>query len=259
MKPTRTLVAVAFALLFLGSVANAGQMTTIPATAGTPAFPAYVAQPAGGAVAPGVLVLHGCEGFGRDFAGIADWLSSHGYVAVAIDSLAPTGKRSACSDPGTGARTEAADGIAALAWMRAQSFIDPNRLAIVGFSMGALATLDVVDSRAVAAAPAGLRVAVTYYPPCSGRDAAIIRVPLLVLDGDADDWTPAPPCRRLADAAAAAGKTVPMTTYPGATHAFNFPGPDRTVIGHRLGYDASAAADAAAQTLGFLQRYLGTP
>ena len=241
----------------LSGRAEAGQTTSVPATGTTPAFPAYVAQPAA-ALAPGVLVLHGCEGYGRSYAGVADWLASHGYVAVAIDSLAPTGGRNACFDAMTGARTEAADARAALAWMRTQSFIDPNRLAIVGYSMGALATLDVMDAQPSAPAPPGLQAAVAYYPFCRGRNAENIRVPQRILDGDTDDWTPAPPCRLLADAAAAADKTVAITTYPGATHAFNFPGPDRTVLGHHLGYNAPAAIDAAAQTLAFLQRYLGT-
>jgi dienelactone hydrolase len=257
MKTHHVLTIALCAAVLLSGRAEAGQITNVPATAGTPAFPAYVAQPPAVAVAPGVLVLHGCEGYGRAYAGVADWLASHGYVGVAIDSLAPTGMHSACTSPMAGALAEAADARAALAWMRTQSFIDPNRLAIVGYSMGSLATLDVMDSRVIATAPVGLQVAITYYPPCGGRSAADLRVPLLILDGDADDWTPAPPCRRLADAAGPAGKTVPMTTYPGATHAFNFPGPDRTAFGHHLGYDAPAAADAAVQTLGFLQRYLG--
>jgi dienelactone hydrolase len=258
MSLTRLVTIALCALALLAGSAEAGEITSVPASGGTPAVPAYVAQPQGVALAPGVLVLHGCEGYGRAYAGVADWLASHGYVAVAIDSLAPSGLHSACTDPATGARVEAADARAALAWMRTQPFIDPNRLAIVGYSMGALATLDVMDAAPGTATPTGLQAAVTYYPPCRGRVAADVSVPLSILDGDADDWTPAPPCRQLADGAAGAGKVITITTYPGATHAFNFPGQNRTMLGHHLGYDPPAALDAAVQTLGFLQRYLGT-
>ncbi|MGA2396222.1 MAG: dienelactone hydrolase family protein [Candidatus Lustribacter sp.] len=245
-------------LALLAGSAVAGETTSVPASGGTPAVPAYIAKPPGGAVAPAVLVLHGCEGYGPAYSAVADWLAGHGYVGIAIDSLAPSGLHSACTDPTTGARVEAADARAALAWMRTQPFIDPNRLAIVGYSMGAIATLDVMDAPPGTAVPAGLQAAVTYYPGCVGRVAANDSVPLRILDGAADDWTPAPPCQQLADGAAAAGKIITITTYPGATHAFNIPGPNRTLLGHHLAYDQPAALDAAVQTLGFLQHYLVT-
>jgi dienelactone hydrolase len=123
--------------------------------------------------------------------------------------------------------------------------------------MGSIAALDVMDARAIPAAPAGLLATVAYYPACRGRVADAIRVPLRILDGDADDWTPAPACQLLADDAKDAGKTVVITTYPGATHAFNIREPDRMAYGHHLSYNAAAANDAETQTLAFLHQYLG--
>ena len=82
-------------------------------------------------------------------------------------------------------------------------------------------------------------------------------MPLRILDGDADDWTPAPACQLLADDAKDAGKTVAITTYPGATHAFNIQEPDHTAYGHHLSYNAAATTDAQMQTLTFLHQYLG--
>lgn len=241
---------------FGGGTASAGETASIPATAGAPEIPAYVARPTGAAKAPGVLVLHGCEGFGRAYAGVADWLATHGYVAVAIDTLAPQGIRTACMDPSRGAATEAAYARAALDWMRAQPYVDGAHLALLGYSMGAFATLDVVDDKHAPVLPDGVQAAVVYYPPCRGRDAANVRVPLRILDGDADDWTPPAPCQALAQAAVSAGKTAFITVYPGATHAFNFNAPDRVAFGHQIRYDATAAADSEAQTLDFLSRYL---
>ena len=40
---------------------------------------------------PAVVVLHGCIGITGHFTGIADRLSSWGYVALAVDSLGPRG------------------------------------------------------------------------------------------------------------------------------------------------------------------------
>jgi dienelactone hydrolase len=251
-------ITLCFAAALLGERADAGQTASVPATSTTPAVPAYVARPPEVAVAPGVLVLHGCEGYSKHYGDIADWLASKGYVGVAIDALAGTNIKTACTDSGA-PLVEAADARAALAWMRAQPFIDPARLAILGYSMGSIAALDVMDSRAVATAPPGLLAAVTYYPACRGRAPDAIRVPLRILDGDADDWTPAPPCQLLADDAKDAGKTVAITTYPNATHAFNLREPDRVAFGHHLSYNAAATTDAEMQTLTFLHQYLSTP
>jgi dienelactone hydrolase len=244
--------AVAFAL---PARAAAGEKITIPATSGTPAMPAYVARPPRSAAAPAVLVLHGCEGYRKRYGKIADGLARHGYVAVAIDTLTPRGLRNACSDL-SGSRTEAAYARAALNWMRAQPYVDANRLALVGYSMGAIASLDLVDPWHAAAAPAGLQAAVAYYPSCRNRVAANVNAPLQILDGDADDWTPAPPCHALVDSAQAAGKPTSITIYPGATHAFNVNAPDRISGGHHLRYDPAASSDARARTFAFLHRYL---
>jgi dienelactone hydrolase len=101
-----------------------------------------------------------------------------------------------------------------------------------------------------------LRAAVAYYPNCNRRSPNVA-VPLQILDGDADDWNPPGPCQALADAATAAGSVVRITTYPGATHAFNqVANAPRTYLGHTLIYDPAATADASAKTAAFLATYL---
>jgi len=91
-------------------------------------------------------------------------------------------------------------------------------------------------------------------------------VPLLVLIGDRDDWTPAGDCVDMA-----AGRSViPVTrqpgdrsnvtliVYPGARHGFDIadlgiiPG-GVAVQGHRLEYDEAATRDAAHQVRAFLE------
>ena len=82
-------------------------------------------------------------------------------------------------------------------------------------------------------------------------------IPLAIFDGDADQITPAAPCSKMVNAAKAAGKIATITTYPGATHAFNVPAPDRTFFGQPIHFDAAAAADAAQKAGLFLEHYLG--
>jgi dienelactone hydrolase len=230
--------------------------TTIPASATTPALPAHLARPAIGGIAPAIVVLHGCEGYRKRYGAIADDFAKAGYVAVAIDTLTPRGVKNACSDR-KGSRIEAADARATLAWLRSQPYVDPNRLGVVGYSMGAIAALDLAVPQRAREAPPGLKAAVAYYPACVKRSATNVVVPLRILDGDADDWTPAPPCAALASDAEAAGAPVDITTYPNATHAFNVDLPNREALGHPLRYDPAATKDAEAKTLQFFRTHLG--
>jgi len=257
--PLQVLAFILASLALAPVAALAGSGITIPAGATTPALAAYLARPsAATGPVPAVVVLHGCEGMNDKHQHVADWLAAHGYVAVVIDTLKPRGEKTACS-PGAvlpARQAEAADAIATLAWLRLQPFVDGARLALLGYSMGGTALLDVIDSSALTTAPAGLRAAVAFYPGCAEHTPDAVLVPLRILNGSADDWLPAAPCQELASAATAAGKTVVITTYPGATHAFNFSYPEGVFLGHHLRYDAKAAADADVQTLSFLEQYL---
>jgi dienelactone hydrolase len=250
-----SILALPFFPVRIGAAGTASGETSVPATSETPQIPAYVARPAGSAPAPAVVVLHGCDGYTKHYALISDWLASHGYVAVAIDSLRARGRKNSCGD-WSGSRDEAKDARATLAWLRLQPYVDGSRLALLGYSMGGIATLDIVAPNQPEELPKGLRAAVAYYPSCRNRVAAGVRAPLQILDGDADDWTPAAPCQVFATDAAQIGKSVSITTYPNATHAFNVNAPDRTRYGHHLRYDPAASAEAETQTLNFFRKYL---
>jgi dienelactone hydrolase len=241
-------------LLFVVPAApsQAANMLVVPATPGTPAIPIYVARPPGNGPFPAVLFLHGCAGFDGYLAVAADRLAVRGYVGVALDALAPHNMQTACNGNSDG--DEAAAARATLAWLRTQPYVAADRLAVVGFSMGADAALTLIDTRG-AAPPAGLRAAAIYYPSCEDRDG-LVTVPLAIFDGSADTVAPAAPCAAMVGKGTAAGKNETITTYPGATHGFDVPAPDRTFYGQLIHYDAGAAADAARKTFAFLVRYL---
>ena len=82
--------------------------------------------------------------------------------------------------------------------------------------------------------PAGLvRGFVAFYPGCNFYDRRAgwaPSAPLLIVMGEADDWTPAEPCRRLA---AKFPERIKLVLYPGAYHDFDAPG--------RAGADADGA------------------
>jgi dienelactone hydrolase len=249
------LVTTAMAALVVigGRSSSAAVMLTVPATANTPPIGVYIARPQGTGPFPAILFLHGCAGFNGLIAVAADKLAARGYIGVAIDSLGPHGMQTACDGDNDGGQADAAR--ATLAWLRTQPYVIRDRLGVVGFSMGADAALTLIDTHG-SAAPAGLRVAVAYYPSCEDRDG-LVNIPLAIFDGDADKVSPAAPCTAMVHAGTAAGKSITITTYPGATHGFDVPGPDHTFFGEPIHYDPTASADAALQTYHLIVRYLG--
>jgi dienelactone hydrolase len=83
----------------------------------------YLLRPDGGGPRAGVIVLHGCEGFGLNYVIAAREFQSLGYVALVLDSLGPA---NVC-EGGGGAAAEALDAYAALRWLAERAFIDPDR------------------------------------------------------------------------------------------------------------------------------------
>jgi dienelactone hydrolase len=218
----------------------------------------YLARPDAPGRHPAVVVLHGCNGFGLGYVVAADVLKSYGYVALALDSL---DRFNACFRGGDGALAEAFDAYRALGWLARQNFVDPDRIAVLGFSMGGIATLDSVGAGPGAIAKAEkrhFRAAIAYYPNCRYR-TGVMTVPTLILIGDKDDWSFASWCRDMITRRDGKGAPVKLIVYPGATHAFNFPLPARQYLGHHLAYDPRATADAWRQVRNFLHTTLGGP
>lgn len=216
----------------------------------------YLARPDQPGRRPAVVVLHDCSGFGIYYPVIADVLKSYGYVALALDSL---GRSNTCLKLSDGAAAEALDAYAALDWLAGQSFVDPDRVALLGFSMGGSATLDSVETGPIEKAHRRhFRAAIAYYPECRDR-AGVMTVPTLILIGDKDDWTLASWCRDMTARRTGKGALVKLVVYPGATHVFNFAYPTRQYLGHHLAYDSQVTADAWQQVRDFLQTTLGKP
>ena len=215
---------------------------------------AYLVRPDGPGRHPTVIVLHGCGGFGSYNVAIADVLKSFGYVALALGSL---GDLNVCTgNASDGALAEAFDAYAALDWLAQQSYVDADRAALLGFAMGASATLDAIEPGLIEdKKPRHFRAAIAYYPGCRGRDG-VTTVPTLIFVGDKDDWTHASWCREMMARRDGRGASVRLIVYPGATHAFNTPVLSQEYLGHHLEYDAKATADAWSQVRSFLHENL---
>lgn len=188
---------------------------------------------------PAVIMLHGCGGAGRHdvlnarHAMWRDWLLERGFVVVFPLSFAARGLEEICTVR-MGERTvrpldRVADVLATVEALRARPDVDAARLVLWGFSHGGSTVLATVAREPRAR---GLfRQAIAFYPGCSPYAAAAERgerralaAPLAVLIGEADDWTPAAPCRTWVESVAARGEAAEITVYPGAYHDFDNPG-----------------------------------
>jgi dienelactone hydrolase len=277
---------VACLLLVLWSETAAGEMR----------LPYHLSRPGGNGPFPAVVILHDCSGLGPRSSG-APWrwaseLTARDYVSVWPDSFTPRGRpRGVCTDP-SGPRVtheqRAADAYDALKYLQSLPFVDPRRVAVMGGSHGGSSTLAaIIDTPENAArGNPGFAAAIALYPNCArsfggwsverkqerGKQAAYAGAfkplaPLLILIGELDDWTPAEPCRKLAEGARSAGYPVTAKIYPGAHHSFDSLGSVRYVAerinvnsptrrGATTGGNAEAWADAILQVERFLAQHV---
>lgn len=259
--PLRALATLAVIALLAGCAAPARAVKFASAAQPEPVtLTGTVYRPAASAPAPAVVLLHTCTGLRPHVSGWAQWLAREGYVALVVDSFTPRGTADVCAALGNPTVHEVAwDAVGALTYLRAQPYVDAERIAVMGWSYGAMAALDA--SRANFIQMAGgraFRAAVPFYPHCSylSFDTAI---PVLLLLGGSDDWTPAGACVERATALARDGRVVRWQVYPGASHGFDQAElGNRTVVvlGHHLRYDPSATSDAERQVRTFLAEHL---
>jgi dienelactone hydrolase len=221
------------AVAWLTTVAQAQERVAFPGPAGV-ALQAHLFAPASGATSakrPAIVALHGCGGnVGRDgrlVARVTDWSTrwtTAGFLVVWPDSFGSRGLGPQCTVSNRDIRPadRAFDALAALTWLQSRGDVDPARVALVGWSNGASATLHAAGDRLRPAHGADFKAAIAFYPGCRGLATSArpwsARLPLTILMGGADDWTPPEPCRELGQRA-----NVRYVEYPGAFHDFDNP------------------------------------
>jgi dienelactone hydrolase len=254
-------------------------------TGGSPtSIDGYLFKPAGQGPFPALVALHGCSGLftrdGRFQKRDWDWakrLQGLGYVVFFADSLTPRGVEEICTRKDIGAtmpfRERPRDAYGALRWLQSQPFVRKDRIGLLGWSNGGSTVLSAIHARSQAR-QAGttddFRVAVAFYPGCRAAEKNVrwtTRIPLTILIGEADDWTPASLCSSLVNRACREGAPVEIVTYPEAHHAFDTPDQPVRVRGGlaytarrdgkaTVGTNPAARADAIDRVQRILNRYL---
>ena len=223
----------------------------------------YLAQPQGDGRHPAVVVIQEIWGVNSHIQYMADKLPSQGYVGLAPAMFHRQGRMTmglheeldtAIANMGRCTDLDIiADVKAAVDYLKSQSFVQPDRIGIVGFCFGGRV------SYLAACNNSDLKAAVVYYGgrilaplgtegPSPLEQTANITAAVLGLFGE-EDANPAP-----ADVATIGAelekhnKTYEFHMYPGAGHGFN--------CNARDSYRPEAAADAWAKAMAWFDKYL---
>jgi dienelactone hydrolase len=243
-----------------------GYTDVIPIPVNDPATKAIAGalfKPAGAGPFPAVVYVSGCSGINSPFGraqqkAAIDHLLSKGVATLIIDPFTPRNEpQGVCANLGNLDEKTALqyftrggnDVLAALNVLEAMPDIDTKHIFLQGYSYGAISSLFATDTKNPAnrAKVAGV---IAYYPFC--YDGVDPSVPVLVMVGEKDDWTPAAKCQ------AVAGKTnFEVVVYPADTHAFNTPSDKpRDLLGHHLVYDERATQDAQQRADAFMAAHM---
>jgi dienelactone hydrolase len=226
----------------------------------------YLRQTSRTGPSPAVVLLHSCNG---------NWLrlderwgkriGSWGYVTLTVDSFGPRGLKDTCNN---GAPVDLAfDAYRALNFLVRQPFVDPARVAVLGFSQGGWLALTSVEHGAIEQTSQNkFRAAIAFYPRCLGFKGDMT-VSTLILIGELDDWTPAGECRNMVDGRddwgisrrKSEGAPIRLIVYPGAYHAFDAPGLQTPIqfFGHRLEFNQAARDQSIEAVHEFLDATIG--
>jgi len=177
---------------------------------------------------PAVILMHGASGMGAHGEEWAHHLNAMGVATFVLDSFAGRGLVNSESKGAVSVISRMVDAYQALELLAGHSRIDPDRIAIMGFSHGGWAALYSSMKRfARMHGPADGRTFaahIVFYPGCiqnylEGED--IFDKPIRIFHGTADDQLPIEPCREYVARLRKAGKDVQLTEYAGAYHAFD--------------------------------------
>jgi len=184
----------------------------------------YLGKPVSETPAPAVILLH--SGFGlREFhKSWAKQLAEWGYVSLLIYSYA--GEKVGVPPSINMSRDVISNAYGAYEFLVKQSFVDPTRIGVMGWSSGAKRTFSLID----VAPPPGrekkkmFQAAIMIYPNCP-PGGGLFRAPMLILLGNNDHYLENGDCLQFKKAALQQNpqQVVQVQVYPGATHFYDDP------------------------------------
>ncbi|CAM2735553.1 Predicted dienelactone hydrolase [Legionella steigerwaltii] len=218
--------------------------------------------------APAILLLHASTGIEKVNYDWASRLRDRGYVVYIIDSFKPRGwedRRSVGWEKATQAQLDDVD--PAYQYLKQLPFVDPDRIGILGFSMGGFDVLKVMEAPQHDPAPyqkLPFKAAASFYGVCHRLDAnAKLRAITKIFIGEYDDRATTNDCIDLVNRSLDEDLDISIQIYPGALHGFdNFEFPDsKEIIDEKgelyhIGFSKPAREEALKDLPAFFDRFL---
>ena len=241
-------------------------------------------KPEGAGPFPALVLVHQCGGLGsgrfqnESMLAWAKEAVARGYAALLVDSLGPRGVDTVCygAKGGVNFPRGVKDALQAAEHLQKFDFVDKKRIALMGFSWGAMVGVLASSAGFSGSLLPGVRFSavVSFYPGCfsgktpTGSTFEFVRRdidrPLLVLMGEIDTETPAEDCVAKLGPLKAAGAPVEWHIYPQTTHCWdckNLDGFLKTdVRGNRVTYryGKEITYDSAQRAFQFLDKTMNT-
>ncbi len=179
---------------------------------------------------PVVVLMHGSGGVGANVDMWVRELNHMGLSTFVIDGFTGRGLTAVSTDQARLGRLNLIlDIYRALDILAKHPRVDPQRIALMGFSRGGQAALYASLKRFNEMwNHAGIRFAAyfPFYPDCATTfvaDTDLADAPVRIFAGAIDDYNPAALCQSYVERLRAAGRNVEITIYPNAAHAFDNP------------------------------------
>ncbi len=179
---------------------------------------------------PLVILVPGSGGFNANADVWDRQFEQMGISTFAMDSFAGRGIVSTVVDQSQlGRLNMILDLYRSLAVLAAHPRVDPNRIAVMGFSRGAQTTLYAALKRFHKMwNPGGVDAAayIALYPPCITTyigETEVSDHPIRMFHGISDDYVEIAPCRAYFERLKQTAKDVQMIEYPDTWHAFDYP------------------------------------
>jgi dienelactone hydrolase len=162
--------------------------------------------------------------------------NAQGWNWLVLDSFTAKGFNSVCEIPlatrPSRAIDRANDAYVALQWLAKQPNVDASQIAILGRSHGAGGVVTASNRRNYERHEIKPLVGIALYPGCAstlGPNARYeLAIPMLMLLGASDNWTPAAPCQEFAKAVnAQKGQIIEVETFADSHHSFDSANPVR--------------------------------
>src|SRR5262245_16614206 len=179
---------------------------------------------------PVVVLQHGSAGMSPNLEMWAREFNAMGVSTFALDGFTGRGLTAVNTNQALLGRLNfVLDIYRALDVLAEHPRVDPQRIILMGFSRGGLATLYASLKRfhhMWNRSGVDFAAYIPFYPDCATTfvsDTDVADRPIRIFGGTSDDYNPIALCKAYVERLKAAGRNVQLTEYPNASHAFDNP------------------------------------